>query len=283
MCVPTLPLRRRAASAFVLFSFSAVGVLKRRGDLRADWCVFWQRASWQNRPSALGKNLLRPRTTRPSWCLSVHTKNRKTQFPSAAPRPTGADRKPAPPQGVNTSPGLSASSVEKWKKKRSPTQTRSGERPGARHSSELLCFQLVPLFLRRGNVFVQMTNWTSSLSPGYFDRSGKKEELLENVELWEKQRGGSLWPSADTELILIMILNTEVRTSEPRPHCPRFCSGSWSDLPARGSYQLQRFVGLIFYHITRKLFWWSINSFTLFLRLKTFRFVWFSSSFLTGN
>lgn len=79
MCVPTLPLRRRAASGFVLFSFSAVGVLKRRGDLRADWCVFWQRASWQNRPSALGKNLLRPRTTRPSWCLfRPHEKQKDT-------------------------------------------------------------------------------------------------------------------------------------------------------------------------------------------------------------
>lgn len=86
---------------------------------------------------------------------------------------------------LRASTRLQASAPRRWKnkKKRSPTQTRSGERPGARHSSELLCFQLVPLFLRRGNVFVQMTNWTSSLSPGYFDRSGKKEELLENVEL----------------------------------------------------------------------------------------------------
>lgn len=283
MCVPTLPLRRRAASGFVLFSFSAVGVLKRRGDLRADWCVFWQRASWQNRPSALGKNLHRPRTTRPSWCLFRPHEKQKDTVPVRRTSSYRRWQETSATSGRQHVSGPQRLVGGKIKKKRSPTQTRSGERPGARHSSELLCFQLVPLFLRRGNVFVQMTNWTSSLSPGYFDRSGKKEELLENVELWEKQRGGSLWPSADTELILIMILNTEVRTSEPRPHCPRFCSGSWSDLPARGSYQLQRFVGLIFYHITRKLFWWSINSFTLFLRLKTFRFVWFSSSFLTGN
>lgn len=282
MCVPTLPLRRRAASGFVLFSFSAVGVLKRRGDLRVDWCVFWQRASWQNRPSALGKNLRCRCTTRPSWCLSVHTKNRKTQFPSAAPRATGADRKPAPPQGVNTSPGLSASSVEKQKKKRSPTQTRSGERPGARHSSELLCFQLVPLFLRRGNVFVQMTNWTSSLSPSYFDRSGKK-----------RRAAGKCWALRKTERRIAVAIckywNPTYDSKYRGPYVRTEASASsvlfWVLVGSASSRFLSAatFCRLIFYHITRNLFWWSINRFKLFLRVKTFRFVWFSSSFLMRN
>ena len=104
-CVPTLPLRRRAATGFVLFSFSAVGVLKRRGDLRGDCCVFWQRASWQYRPSALGKNL----QTRPSWCLSVHTKNSSRPPHLVLPALTGNKRH------LRTSTRLGASAPRRWK------------------------------------------------------------------------------------------------------------------------------------------------------------------------
>lgn len=84
---------------------------------------------------------------------------------------------------LRASTRLQASAPRRWKNEKKKIPDPNTQRGETRRSSELLCFQLVPLFLRRGNVFVQMTNWTSSLSPGYFDRSGKKEELLENVEL----------------------------------------------------------------------------------------------------
>ena len=176
-CVPTLPLRRRAATGFVLFSFSAVGVLKRRGDLRGDCCVFWQRASWQYRPSALGKNL----QTRPSWCLSVHTKNSSRPPHLVLPALTGNKRH------LRTSTRLGASAPRRWKKQKK----KKKKDPRPKHpalvtprssfvSSSSHCSSDGEMFLCR---------WQTErlrVSPGYFDRSGKKEELLENVELWEK-------------------------------------------------------------------------------------------------
>lgn len=121
-----------------------------------DLCVFWQRGSWQYRPSALGKNLHHPcrhaRHPRP-LLVSFRPEKQKAEFPSAAPRSpalTGNKRH------LRTSTRLWASAPRRWK--RSRTQTCSGDPAGPSRRSSLLralCFRLVPLFLRWGNVFVR--------------------------------------------------------------------------------------------------------------------------------
>lgn len=106
----------------------------------AGLCVFWQRASWQSRPSALGKNPL-PVSFRPE-----KQRQGSRPFTPRSPSLTGNERH------LRTSTRLGPQSRICGKKiPKTPVALW-------RSCSSLLgvlCFSLVPLFPRQENVFIR--------------------------------------------------------------------------------------------------------------------------------
>lgn len=154
MCVPTLPVRRGSYRLLCCLTFlqykiyhcRSVEILQRS---MLEVCVFWQRVSWQYRPSALVKKTCNVPANMGdihslSWCLSVQ-KN-KGRVPVWGTSLTVADRKQTPLQDINTS---RASAPCRWKRSRTQTHSRDPSSP-SRCSSLLraLCFRLTPLFLK---------------------------------------------------------------------------------------------------------------------------------------